>query len=176
MAIEEVKDLESIEYFPGRKAINILWKNKIIRDGEVIHEENHRGSLPVDDNGNLRADDEKILGKKLKDVLGQAGKDALLIALKKEMEVSKIRGEFESEKISKAEMIGALQDQLANLTATNVALESEKNSSIVVVGELREEVELLKRQLLESKVGVVELEASPGAKQAGSGEKVKADQ
>lgn len=42
MSIQEVKVLKSVEVLPQVNAVNVLWENQIVKDGEVIASNMHR--------------------------------------------------------------------------------------------------------------------------------------
>lgn len=42
MALTEQRVLKSIETLPAANAINVLWVDQVLRDGDVISETNHR--------------------------------------------------------------------------------------------------------------------------------------
>lgn len=108
--LTESRELESIEYFPSRKAVNILWKDKVFRDGELLHEGDHRAALPVDDNGDLSLADEAKLGVKLRELLGDAGKDAAQKLAKFKSEKESLESEVGLLKIENARLLKKMED------------------------------------------------------------------
>ena len=42
MSIQEIKLLKSVEVLPQVNAVNVLWENNIVKDGEVIASNMHR--------------------------------------------------------------------------------------------------------------------------------------
>ncbi|HWV16053.1 MAG TPA: hypothetical protein VN030_11550 [Cellvibrio sp.] len=44
MALTEARVLKSVEILPASSAVNVLWADQVLRDGEVISESNHRKS------------------------------------------------------------------------------------------------------------------------------------
>lgn len=119
MAITEVKELESIEYLVSRSAINVLWKNKILRDGVVIHEENERRAMPLNEHGELSPEDEALLGAPLSDILGAAGGSAIVERDACEQQKTALQGQIESLQQTIEQLSQENADLRAQLESTN---------------------------------------------------------
>jgi hypothetical protein len=48
MSLSEQRILKSVEILPAQNAINVLWVDQIMRDGEVVSELNHRKAYTQD--------------------------------------------------------------------------------------------------------------------------------
>lgn len=48
MALSEQRILKSVEILPAQNAINVLWVDQVLRDGDVIAETNHRKAYTQD--------------------------------------------------------------------------------------------------------------------------------
>lgn len=48
MSLSEQRILKSVEILPAQNAINVLWVDQIMRDGEVVAETNHRKAYTQD--------------------------------------------------------------------------------------------------------------------------------
>jgi hypothetical protein len=76
MALTEEKLLVSIEFNLNERTINVLWRERILRDGIEINGTNHRGAYPVDANGEVDPYVTTLLGDNLPNILGAACAEA----------------------------------------------------------------------------------------------------
>lgn len=72
MSLTEDRILVSIEFNLIANTINILWRDRILKDGEEISGNNHRGAYPVNEQGEVDEDVKTLLGASLQDILGEA--------------------------------------------------------------------------------------------------------
>lgn len=108
MTLSEDKILSKIDINLEIGTIEVLWKNRILRDGVVIDEKNHRGAYPL--NEDREPDDYVVtdMGKTLNEILGEslAGSQRdLAIAMAQNAQL------LEQNQV----LIGKIQDQQAEI-------------------------------------------------------------
>lgn len=127
--LTEDRVLESIEFFPRRQAVNALWKDRIIKDGVVIHEADHRGAFQVGEALTLSEAATAALGESLYTLMDTAVTSAVRNERDNMLnDISQREGEIE-----------ALADENGVLRAQVEALQSSLSDSESELLRLREE-------------------------------------
>lgn len=83
MSLTEERKLVSVTINLFSKTLDVLWTDRVLKNGLVISETPHRGAYPVGDDGEPDPSVVSDLGKTMTDVLGEAlasSQEALVIA------------------------------------------------------------------------------------------------
>lgn len=70
------RELVSIDFQVGRHAVNILWHDYLVQGDQKRFLNNHRGSYPTDEGGDLTPEQQAELGVSIATVLGDGLKNA----------------------------------------------------------------------------------------------------
>lgn len=126
MAISRNRELKCIEYHIDRNSVDVAWKDQIIEDGHVIHESIHRGAFPVDNSGQLSAEDQASIGTPLVTLIGNAGATAVLTLNLEQSKVAQLQAGLEQ-----------TQQDLATAQQESVDLQAQLTEAQSEIAELQ---------------------------------------
>ncbi len=114
MSLTEDRILSSIELNLEAYTVDVLWKIRILRDGEVIDEKRHRGAYPVNAQGEVDDTVRTLLGASLQDILGVSAANAMQKSVAQETLIATL-----------VPRLQAADELIAQMNATIVALQQE---------------------------------------------------
>lgn len=143
MSLSEDKKLISVHIQLESKTVDVLWANRILREGVPVSVENVRGAYPLDDNGEPDESVITLMGKSLADVIG----DGFAASQKNLVEIQNQLSAKQVELQQYADEVNGLNDLLSSVQAEKEALVSEKIQLQQVVSEQAAKINELSNEL-----------------------------
>lgn len=143
MAFTQDRILSSIEYNLIAKTINVAWKDRVLNNGVVVFEENHRGAYPVDENGEVDPAVQTLLGQTLQDILGDAASQALANSISLQNTIDQLVSDHETAINNLNSQINNLNQQIINFT-NQVQTLTDLNEELLTENQsLKDQIEIL---------------------------------
>lgn len=131
MSLSENKTLTSVEINFTAQTIGVLWMEEVLKNGQVISSNPHRGAYPLGENGEPDESVLTLMGKSLADVIG----DGFAASQKNLVEIQNQLSAKQVELQQYADDLNGLNDLLSSVQAEKEAFVSEKIQLQQVVSE-----------------------------------------